>query len=79
MDGCLRKMKALPAKCRMEDMDAPFASGPVELFERLDNESVASAAAAAQTGTPKSSARCNICAGSAALMKGRNGVMRWRL
>jgi NADH-quinone oxidoreductase subunit B len=31
-------------------MDAPFASGPVELFERLDNESVASAAAAASEG-----------------------------
>ena len=34
----------------MEGMDAPFASGPVELFERLDNESVASAAAAASEG-----------------------------
>src|ERR1035438_9922614 len=34
----------------MEDMDAPFASGPVELFERLDNETVASAAAAASEG-----------------------------
>jgi len=31
-------------------MDAPFASGPVELFERLDNEKVASAAAAASEG-----------------------------
>jgi NADH-quinone oxidoreductase subunit B len=31
-------------------MDAPFASGPAELFERLDNESVASAAAAASEG-----------------------------
>jgi hypothetical protein len=31
-------------------MDAPFASGPVELFERLDNEFVASAAAAASEG-----------------------------
>ncbi|MGC9947372.1 MAG: NADH-quinone oxidoreductase subunit B family protein [Bryobacteraceae bacterium] len=31
-------------------MDAPFASGPVELFERLDNETVASAAAAASEG-----------------------------
>jgi NADH-quinone oxidoreductase subunit B len=31
-------------------MDAPFASGPVELFERLDNENVASAAAAASEG-----------------------------
>jgi NADH-quinone oxidoreductase subunit B len=31
-------------------MDAPFASGPVELFERLDNEIVASAAAAASEG-----------------------------
>jgi hypothetical protein len=34
----------------MGDMDAPFASGPVELFERLDNETVASAAAAASEG-----------------------------
>jgi len=31
-------------------MDAPFASGPVELFERLDNETVSSAAAAASEG-----------------------------
>jgi len=31
-------------------MDAPLASGPVELFERLDNESVSSAAAAASEG-----------------------------
>jgi len=31
-------------------MDAPFASGPVELFERLDNETVAGAAAAASEG-----------------------------
>src|SRR6202142_2762925 len=31
-------------------MDAPFASGPVELFERLDNEFVAGAAAAASEG-----------------------------
>ena len=31
-------------------MDAPFASGPIDLFERLDNESVASAAAAASEG-----------------------------
>ncbi|MGO4881356.1 MAG: NADH-quinone oxidoreductase subunit B [Bryobacteraceae bacterium] len=31
-------------------MDAPFASGPVELFERLDNESISSAAAAASEG-----------------------------
>jgi len=31
-------------------MDAPFASGPVELFERLDNESVIGAAAAASEG-----------------------------
>jgi len=31
-------------------MDAPFASGPVVLFERLDNETVASAAAAASEG-----------------------------
>src|ERR1017187_5082548 len=35
---------------RMEGMDAPFASGPVELFERLDNETIASAAAAASEG-----------------------------
>ena len=34
----------------MGDMDAPFASSPVELFERLDNETVASAAAAASEG-----------------------------
>ena len=34
----------------MEGMDAPLASGPVELFERLDNELVASAAAAASEG-----------------------------
>jgi NADH-quinone oxidoreductase subunit B len=34
----------------MEDMDAPFASGPIELFERLDNETVSSAAAAASEG-----------------------------
>ena len=34
----------------MEVMDAPLASGPVELFERLDNELVASAAAAASEG-----------------------------
>ncbi|MGD0364498.1 MAG: NADH-quinone oxidoreductase subunit B family protein [Bryobacteraceae bacterium] len=31
-------------------MDAPFASGPVELFSRLDNEFVAGAAAAASEG-----------------------------
>ncbi len=31
-------------------MDAPFASGPAELFEQLDNESVTSAAAAASEG-----------------------------
>ncbi|HUE25103.1 MAG TPA: NADH-quinone oxidoreductase subunit B family protein [Bryobacteraceae bacterium] len=31
-------------------MDAPFASGPVELFGRLDNEFVAGAAAAASEG-----------------------------
>ncbi|HUE01508.1 MAG TPA: NADH-quinone oxidoreductase subunit B family protein [Bryobacteraceae bacterium] len=31
-------------------MDAPFASGPAELFVRLDNESSASAAAAASEG-----------------------------
>jgi NADH-quinone oxidoreductase subunit B len=31
-------------------MDAPIASGPVELFERLDNEFVNSAAAAASEG-----------------------------
>jgi NADH-quinone oxidoreductase subunit B len=31
-------------------MDAPFASGPVELFERLDNESITNAAAAASEG-----------------------------
>src|SRR5450755_2727479 len=40
----------IPGEYRMEDMDAPFASGPVELFERLDNETVASAAAAASEG-----------------------------
>jgi NADH-quinone oxidoreductase subunit B len=34
----------------MKGMDAPFASGPIDLFERLDNESVASAAAAASEG-----------------------------
>ena len=34
----------------MVGMDAPFASGPVELFERLDNESISSAAAAASEG-----------------------------
>jgi NADH-quinone oxidoreductase subunit B len=34
----------------MKGMDAPFASGPAELFERLDNETVASAAAAASEG-----------------------------
>ena len=34
----------------MEGMGAPFASGPVELFERLDNETIASAAAAASEG-----------------------------
>ena len=31
-------------------MDAPFASGPVELFERLDNENAVNAAAAASEG-----------------------------
>jgi NADH-quinone oxidoreductase subunit B len=31
-------------------MDAPFASGPAELFARLDNENVASAAALASEG-----------------------------
>src|ERR1700691_2810246 len=31
-------------------MDAPFASGPVELFGRLDNEFAAGAAAAASEG-----------------------------
>ncbi len=31
-------------------MDAPFASGPTELFERLDNESVTNVAAAASEG-----------------------------
>ncbi|HTT64645.1 MAG TPA: NADH-quinone oxidoreductase subunit B family protein [Bryobacteraceae bacterium] len=31
-------------------MDAPFASGPVELFARLDSESVTGAAAAASEG-----------------------------
>ena len=31
-------------------MDAPFASGPVELFERLDNEFTATRAAAASEG-----------------------------
>jgi NADH-quinone oxidoreductase subunit B len=31
-------------------MDAPLASGPVELFERLDNESMAQASAAASEG-----------------------------
>src|ERR1039458_4988693 len=41
---------AIPGQHRMEDMDAPFAGGPVELFERLDNETVASAAAAASEG-----------------------------
>ena len=40
----------IPGGNRMEGMDAPFASGPVELFERLDNETVASAAAAASEG-----------------------------
>jgi NADH-quinone oxidoreductase subunit B len=39
-----------PAEHRIGGMDAPFASGPVELFERLDNETVASAAAAASEG-----------------------------
>jgi NADH-quinone oxidoreductase subunit B len=34
----------------MDGMDAPFASGPVELFGRLDNEFVAGAAAAASEG-----------------------------
>jgi NADH-quinone oxidoreductase subunit B len=32
------------------DMDAPFASGPVELFDRLDNEFAAGAAEAASEG-----------------------------
>jgi hypothetical protein len=31
-------------------MDAPMASGPLDLFERLDNESVANAVAAASEG-----------------------------
>jgi len=31
-------------------MDAPFASGPVELFEHLDNESMTTASAAASEG-----------------------------
>ena len=31
-------------------MDAPFASGPIELFERLDNESMTSPSAAASEG-----------------------------
>jgi NADH-quinone oxidoreductase subunit B len=31
-------------------MDAPFASGPIDLFERLDNESMTSASAAASEG-----------------------------
>src|SRR5271156_4263445 len=31
-------------------MDAPMASGPLDLFERLDNEAVSSAAAAASEG-----------------------------
>ena len=31
-------------------MDAPFASGPIELFERLDNEVTANAASAASEG-----------------------------
>ena len=31
-------------------MDAPMASGPLDLFERLDNESVANATAAASEG-----------------------------
>jgi len=31
-------------------MDAPFASGPIELFERLDNESMTSVSAAASEG-----------------------------
>ena len=39
-----------PGRHRIGGMDAPFASGPVELFERLDNETVASAGAAASEG-----------------------------
>src|SRR5580658_799346 len=37
-------------KWHNKGMDAPFASGPVELFERLDNETAAGAAAAASEG-----------------------------